>query len=116
MDKNKEYEFKVGQIVYLAPGVNVARYNKELREGVVEKIGRKYVYVSIDNYQGYKFNKKTLEQFTSYITDYYLFLSKQQYLDEVEKREIDNWFSEMFRYRRSSFTIDQLRRMSEIAK
>jgi hypothetical protein len=77
-------KIKVGQVVYGEPGVNRSRYNKEIIEGVITKVGRVYFEVKF-SYQSYKFQIKDLMQKTEYAQDYYIYFSKQEILDKEEK-------------------------------
>ncbi|MGD6876855.1 hypothetical protein [Bacillus infantis] len=110
-----ENTFEAGQTVYGKPGVNTARYNKAIQVGKIEKVGRKYLEVSFGGYNKYKYYKEDLKQVTEYATDYYLYLSKQDILDEEESELLVNDFRKMFGgYGKVDLTLDQLRRIKEI--
>jgi hypothetical protein len=106
-------DFKVGQIVYGKPGINISRYSKEVIEGTIEKIGNKYIDVKFG--RTYKYQIEDLRQKTEYAEDYYLYLDKQQIFDEEESesliRDIKLKFSG---WGNVSLTLDQLRRIKVI--
>ncbi|MBD1379155.1 hypothetical protein IC621_02830 [Bacillus sp. IB182487] len=81
----------------------------------MEKVGRKYIQVSFGGFQTYKYYKDSLEQVSDYAADFYLYLSKQEILDE---QEISNLVSEIRskfdRWGSVNLTLDQLRRISKI--
>lgn len=106
---------KKGQIVYCNPGINKSRYNKDIVEGIIEKVGRKYIHVSI-GYHTYKFEKETLKPVASYPPDYYLHLDKQGVFDERERKELIAEFESFFSFtgKGKFLTLEQLRKIKEI--
>ena len=113
--KNK---LKVGQTVYLQPGVNVSRRDSSIKEGQITKVGTKYFTYTIGNSSyAYKCYIENLRQVTVYTPDYYVWLDKQELLDSIELKEL-----RMFFYRTFSTplavdsvgTLDKLRRMKAI--
>lgn len=68
---------KVGQVVY----VKHDRYELEGKE--IEKIGRKYIYLKYDN--GRKYDKDTLFQVTDRGIKGKIYLTREEYEEEVHK-------------------------------
>ena len=90
-------QLKVGQIVYMAPGINNVRRGVTLQEGTITKVGRKYITITIGgSIWEYRFHKDTLKQETHYTPDYYVWLYKQAYLDSVERTELTHFIQGFF--------------------
>lgn len=100
---------EVGQKVWLEPLGNAARYNKNIREGVISKIGRKYF--EVDGYGKFELNSKL--QVSDFTPNYRVFLSEQDITIEMERRELRNKLSEFFRSPQK-LTIEQMRQINEI--
>ncbi len=108
---------KVGQIVYCKPGVNKSKYNPDIMEGVISKVGRKYIEVKIgQNCRAYIFHKDTLKQVTDYTPDYYLYFDKQEILDERERNKLEREILKVFSEQNPSIklTLEQLREIRNI--
>ncbi|MBP1309120.1 hypothetical protein JOD82_002140 [Paenibacillus sp. 1182] len=114
----KQYQFKKEQKVYLTLGVNRSRDNKkEYIEGVVTKLGRKYVTVKI-GYSEYQFDlTNRLKQKTEYAQDYYLYETLEDLIDEKERdkleAELASYFSSTYHFE-GKLTLDQMQRIKEI--
>ncbi|MGR5954198.1 beta barrel domain-containing protein [Bacillus paranthracis] len=113
----------VGQKVYLEPCGNRARYNKEIREYEVKKVGRKYFFVGEEGvdteYLWLKFHIKDLRQATDYSPNWYLYFSKQEILDKQEYSTLMSEISELFRYgnfysHRNQVPLEQLRKIKDV--
>ncbi len=79
----------VGMTVYLRP--TAYNHNKDIREGTLTKIGRKYYTVAAPH-QEFKFGISCLRMISDYSPDYTLFFSKEQLDSEVEReRRNDPW-------------------------
>ena len=103
-----------GQIVYLKPGVNEARHNAAIREGIVKIVGRKYITVSIERDE-YKFHIDTLREVTSYTPSYYLYESKQQIVDEAEYTRLSQSIRKTIEYcSKQDLSLEQLRQIKAI--
>lgn len=116
-NKNK---LSVGQKVYLKPINNAARYgDKELKEQVIKKIGKKYFFVGSEesNNERFwtKFSIEELREVSNYSPDWELYFSKQEILDEQESDKLTSKIRNKFgSYGRLDLTLDQLRRIEEI--
>lgn len=107
-------EIKVGIPVYLKPTGNIARYNKDLKEGVITKKGRKYFYVNDE-----KFDLETLKNVNSDCNSaWVLYFSKQDYFDEQEKKQLLVKFRKLFDWSGSgeNLTLEQLKEMARIVE
>lgn len=113
--KNK---LKVGQKVYLQPGVNVSRRDSSIKEGQITKVGTKYFCVTIGNSSyAYKFHIEDLKQTTVYTPDYYVWLNERELLDAIELKALQMHFYKLFYAHPASEAIkslDKLRRMKAI--
>lgn len=116
-------KLEVGQRVFLEPGINVARYNKSIREGEILKVGRKYFEVGLVYKDGtvmksrpYKYHIEDLTQKTDYCADYNLYLNKQDILDKKEKSrlymQIEKYFSRWSSNK--DLSLDKLRKIKDI--
>ena len=107
-----------GMKVYLMPvGDNYRRGDKEPRESVVQKVGRKYIYVIPEGHiRAVKFDIEDHREVTIYSPDWELYPSEQAILDERERQEIESVLRQAFgSYGRfNGYTIDQLRRIKAI--
>ncbi|KGP81361.1 MULTISPECIES: beta barrel domain-containing protein [Paenibacillus] len=112
------YQFKTGDTAYLTLGVNTSRYsNSKYVEGVVTKVGRKYVTVKI-GYQEYQFDvTDELRQKTEYAADYYLYESLDDLLDKTKRSELAVRLSVFFSSPSSlemKLTLEQMQRIDAI--
>lgn len=122
-------KFKIGQEVwlkiendsYLARHLDHSNIAEWIRKGKVIKIGRKYIYVEVDNNITHveKFSKE--DDYRSFYdyggADYQLYLTKQDILDEVESDNLYYTIKYSFNlYEKNTFTLDQLRKIHEIIK
>lgn len=114
----KQYQFTIGQKVYLTLGINQKREDEVgYAEGVVTKVGRKYVTVKI-GFREYQFDlTDELRQKTDYSQDYYLHETLEALLGEREKRilvaELNSFFSNTYNVK-TKLTLEQMRRIKEI--
>ena len=102
---------EVGQTVYLKG--NSRRNEKGIREEVISKVGRKYIYVG-SGYSEIKFHIGSLRQVTEYSPSWYLYLSKQDIINEEEFNKLSSEIRELFVYCKINLTLDQLRRIKDI--
>lgn len=77
-------ELKEGQTVYLQPIGNAARYDKELIETKINKIGNKYFTVT-EQWYGRFYIDTFYQDGKGYISNYRVILSQQQLEDEKEQ-------------------------------
>ncbi|MDY8021204.1 hypothetical protein [Paenibacillus polymyxa] len=114
----KQYQFEVGQKVYLELGVNRSRYEgREYTQGEVTKVGRKYVTVEI-GFREYQFDHTNeLRQKTDYSQDYYLYETLEALLDERGRKklaeELTSYFSSTYNLK-MKLTLEQMQRIKEI--
>lgn len=110
----------VGQKVFLKPVGNNARYdNKEIKEYIVKKVGRKYfeVWDGSWEYSAIRFHLEDLSQATIYSADWKLYFSMQDILNADERSNLIAHLRKTFdQWSRLSLTLDQLRRIDAITK
>lgn len=107
---------KIGDKVWLRPLWGSCVQKDEAQEYEIRKIGRKYFEVGkIGEASGklYKFDIKTLKQASKH-PDWLLYLSKQDILDEQEKKTLEMDIREALGYGNTRFSLDQLRRIKAI--
>jgi hypothetical protein len=111
--KKTNNEIVVGMTVYLKPINNAARRSKDVQEGIVSKVGRKYF--EVEGFYRTKFSIDELIEVSEYAPDWKVYLSKQELLDEQEfenlLRDIRLFFSN---YGKVNLTLDQLRKIKVI--
>lgn len=114
-------KIKVGQELYIIPVGNLVRpYGKNVRKGVVTKVGRKYLYVEIEGVycgeDGARFNKKTLRSESEYNSPWLAFRSMQEIEDREEVSQLHDEFRQFFGWGGKSreLTLEQLRRIKAI--
>jgi hypothetical protein len=114
-------KIKVGQELYIVPMGNLVRaYGKDVRKGVVTKIGRKYLYVKIEGVyrgeDGTRFSKETLRSESNYGSPWIAFCSMQEIKDEEETSRLHDEFRQFFGWSGKSreLTLEQLRRIKAI--
>lgn len=99
-----------GQLVFLEPLGNAARYSKEIKRCTVSKVGRKYFHVGIYG----KFELGTLMHDNGdYSPQYKVHLSEQGILDDRERNAAYHRLEHEFRGRRT-LSLDQLKRIEQI--
>ena len=103
----------VGQTIWIVPSHYYRSDNKEPKEVVISKVGRKYF--ELDGYPRSKFNIETLkeENETNYKSQCYITL--QEILDEREAERLTNQLKNIFgTYGRVNLTLEQLRKISDV--
>ena len=112
-------ELKVGQIVFLKPVGNAARYVRDdilnnLIETEITKIGRKYFYVS--KFRDKKFSLENMADKLDYgyRRDYEVYTDIQDIKDEIEIARLNSEIKKTFDNWRSGLTLEQLRRIKNI--
>ncbi len=116
-------KIKVGQELYITPVGNLIRsYGKNVRKGVVTKIGRKYLYVDIEGVyrgeDGVRFDKETLRSESEYNSPWLAFRSMQEIEDREEASRLRGEFQEFFDWGGKSYTLTlkQLKAIEKIIK
>lgn len=107
---------KKGQTVYLKTQGNLVRYSwgryEKIIETTIRSVGTKYITVE---YCDIKFNKDDLREKTDYCSDYALYESRQDILDENEYKQLRNKINVAFdMWAGKTFSLDQLREVSNI--
>lgn len=97
---------EVGQTIFLEPRGNAARYNKDLIETKISKIGKKYFTVT-ENWYGRFYIENLMQDRGDYMSEYRAILDKQQLLDEKEESELINFIKDRLRV----FDLPRLRDM-----
>lgn len=111
-----------GRIFYVVPTGNLVRsYGSDAREGVVTKVGRKYIYVKIDGVyyggeEGVRFDKNTLRGEQGCNSNWIAYCSMQEIEDMREKKRLHSELREFFDWRGKShkLTLKQLREIKAI--
>lgn len=81
-------KLEVGQVIWTLNVGNAARRcGQELTERVITKVGRKYFYIEVFR-RKVKFEIETLEECSDYTSDYKVYINKQDYFNEIKKREL----------------------------
>jgi len=102
-----------GMKLYGKPVNNRARWNKEISEFTVSKVGRKYFW--LEEMPRTKFEIENLSEVTEYAPDWELYFTKQEILDEQEFNDlVMNIRLKFDRSGRVDLTLDQLRRINAI--
>lgn len=108
-------KIQIGQTVYLEPGINKSRYNKDIIETTVTKVGNKYF--QLENNSRKKYEIDTLKEVSEYCADYYVYLTRQEIEDKNEREKLTSYLRQMFgAYGRVDLTLDQLRRIKKITE
>lgn len=114
-------KIKVGQELCIIPVGNLLRsYGKNVRKGVVTKIGRKYLYVDIEGVyrgeDGVRFDKETLRGESEYNSPWLAFRSMQEIEDREEASRLREEFQEFFHWSGGSrkLTLKQLKAIEKI--
>ena len=113
--KKNEQKFFVGQEVLVLHKFDAIK-NEHPKKATVEKVGRKWVYLEFC-YLGDKI-KVNIDTMTSSDerSGYTVFLTQKDYDQHIERMAIIGYFRALFyNSRRVSLTIEQLRKMKEIA-
>lgn len=109
---------QIGDKVFLKPINNAARGgNKEIKEYMIKKIGRKYfeVWDGIYEFTTTKFYIGSNQQVTDYSPDWVIYFSKQEILDEYEFSQLTSNIREVFSvYGKVDLTLEQLREIKKI--
>ena len=116
-------KIKVGQELYIIPVGNLIRsYGKDVRKGVVTKIGRKYLYIDIEGvYRGedsVRFDKETLRSESEYNSPWLAFRSMQEIEDREEAGRLRGEFLKFFNWGGGGhkLTLKQLKAIEKIIK
>ena len=104
---------EIGQIVYLKPSVygNAYRHDKSVKEGVVERIGRKYVTV-----KGFgQFEITSGVKRGDSISDYQMFESKEALEEDKQHEDLVRRIKDAIpKYGDWEIKLDKLKKIAEI--
>ena len=76
----------VGQTIFYQGGLGRSRSDKELKETVITKVGRKYF--ELESLYRCKFDINTLDEVSEFSSSIKLYLSKEAYDDEVKSNKL----------------------------
>jgi hypothetical protein len=112
---------EVGQIIYLKPICNAARYSNEIEEVKITKLGNKYFEVCS---VGTEYNKFAIDRFLKdtlqqdgkgYSPDWIGYLTKQEIEDERVYNNLGDLIRKTFdHWHTHKLSLDQLRRIRDI--
>lgn len=109
-------DFKTGEPCYIVEKNYGRGKNLEVKEAVVEKVGRKYVTANCPWERKYEnFNADYLMEATSYGSSY-LFLSKKAVEEYVEKEELIRFLNRLDSYHYERCSLEDLKKIVEILK
>lgn len=95
----KKLNLEVGQVVYLQPLSNAARFNKDLREAVVDKIANKFVYLVDQPGSTPKFHLVGgLEYSKNFSSQWKIWVDRVAYDEMVETERIVKRLAKVFTY------------------
>lgn len=104
-------DLKEGQTIYLKPINNAARYNQDIKEVKISKVGRKY----FETFGYGKFFIDTLKQNNgNYLPNYVAYTNNQDILDENECLEIYSFIDRYFRYDWGGLSLEKMRQIKDI--
>lgn len=110
-------DFTVGEPCYVVEKKYGKVKNLEIKEAVVEKVGRKYVTVNCPWELKYEnFNADYLMEVTSYGSSSYLFPSKKAVEEYVEKEELIRFLNRLDSYHYERCSLEDLQKIMEILK
>jgi hypothetical protein len=100
------------QIVYLYTALD-----KNLLEKTIRKVGKKYFYLEGD-FRKVPYSLKTLRAVDSYVNKNKVYLTKEEYYEEKEKKslffKLENIFSSFSNC--ENYSLEQLKQVYEIVK
>ncbi len=111
-------KLKVGNTVYLKPIGNNAQCGftiKGVKEAVINKIGRKYFYASVDGRGVSKFSLDSMLEYSIYSPDWKAYHSLQGILDGEAKKQMCRVIYGLINYESSVLTLNQIKRIHAIA-
>ena len=110
-------DFKTGEPCYIVEKSYGRGKNLEVKEAVVEKVGRKYVTANCPWERKYEnFNADYLMEATSYGSSSYLFPSKKAVEEYVEKEELIRFLNRLNSYHYERCSLEDLKKIMEILK
>lgn len=99
----------VGQKVWLKPIGNAARYNKDMRESEITKVGIKYIECNFG-----KFDFSGRHNNGEHSSNYVLFFDEQSAKDNIEHESLDATVRAFFYSYNHKLTLEQLRQIKQI--
>lgn len=110
-------DFTVGEPCYVVEKSYGRGKILEIKEAVVEKVGRKYVTVSCPWERKYEnFDADYLMEVTSYGSSSFLFPTKKAVEDYVEKSELIRLLNRLDSYHYERCSLEDLKKIVEILK
>lgn len=110
-------DFTVGEPCYIVEKNYGRGKNLEVKEAVVEKVGRKYVTANCPWERKYEnFNTDYLMEATSYGSSSYLFPTKKAVEEYVEKEELIRLLNRLDSYHYERCSLEELRKIVDILK
>jgi|WetSurMetagenome_2_1015567.scaffolds.fasta_scaffold695503_2 hypothetical protein len=105
---------QIGQKIYVKRFNARNREADDIREAIINKIGKKYFY--LNEYPWVKFSISEMRDISNYASDYGIYLSEQEIKDEKEYFEKLKFLKDTFDYCRGkkNFTLDQLKKICNI--
>lgn len=108
----------VGQKVYIIDRRHRYRAKgPQLEEAVITKVGRKYLYVSMSDWDTERFRLEDLRHDNGgYVSQINLYLSRQEYIDECQYNHLKDKIRRLFTGYDSgtSIDLDQLKQIAAI--
>jgi len=100
----------VGQLIYLVPDGNSARYIKDdiynhVKEMKVSKVGRKYFHLEGDDFNKYGSRRGYISDISNYSAECFIFLSKKD-LENFKKHEELDKCLEKIKHKMNTMTIE----------
>lgn len=111
-NKNK---LQVGQKVWVETYSERYGQKSTLSESEISKIGKKFFEVTHSGYSHGRYYIETLEHDGGdYSSKGRIWLSEQDYKDQIEAEKLNYEFRKLFQYSGSGLSLDQLRRIKSI--
>ena len=102
---------KEGDIIYLKPIGNAARWSEQIQEATITKVAKKYFYVQPSFYGRFYIDSMAQDN-GEYISNYEAYLSMQDIADEKELNENLRWIEKYYH----AASLSDSRKIIEILK
>lgn len=104
---------KVGQVVYLEPLGNAARYSTEIKPATICSLGKKYF--AVEEFPRNRFSiEELIHDGGQYSPQYKVHLSLQDIQDEKEANKLSRELAGYFGHHKAFLTLTQLKKIKEI--
>ncbi len=108
-------DLKVGQKVWIRYAGFDSRHSRDIREGVITKVGRKYFEVNNNKWDGGRFEIETMIESNNSNYKDHAYLSIKDIEEEIEFGNLSSEIRKTFgHYGKLSFSLEQLRAIKEI--